>query len=161
MTRRRKCWCVEVEGFASTIDTINMFKIPQLAPETSPNLACAARRVGESPTGFLFVRSDNQYYNIALSSICYIEASSNYCRVVTTEGFYMVLARLKDFAEALPSPIFCQIHRAFLVIVAHVARFDRKHVFIGHERLSIGDHYYAVLLAAAPIFNPVGRALKP
>jgi DNA-binding LytR/AlgR family response regulator len=113
----------------------------------------AAQPIGEPPTGFLFIRCEGKYYNIPLATIRYVEARSNYCRVVTAERNYMVLARLKDFAEALPSPAFCQIHRAFVVGLSYVQYFDHGFVYLRDEKLAIGEHYFSVLLATAPIFN--------
>ena len=113
--------------------------------------------VGEVATGFIFLRYNNRYMKLVLGEIRYVEARKNYCRVVTTDRVYMVLARLLDFIEALPSSAFCQVHRSFVVALSHISSFDTRIVIIAGEKLPIGDHYRFHLLAAAPVFNPAIR----
>ena len=114
-------------------------------------------RVGEVPAGFIFLRYGSRHVKVALSEIRYVESRKNYCRVVTTDRVYMVLARLLDFIEALPSPAFCQVHRSFVVALSQIASFDATNVIIAGEKLPIGGHYRFNLLSAAPVFNPVTR----
>jgi DNA-binding LytR/AlgR family response regulator len=139
--------------------TGTMLNKPRILLEAKPALPRGLRTIAEAATGFFFVRCESHYYKISLGDIRYIESRKNYSQIVTTERKYMVLAPLKDFEDALPSPAFCRVHRAFLVGLAHVSRFDRKLVFMGQEQLPIGSEYLHVLFAMAPVFNPVrGRA---
>jgi DNA-binding LytR/AlgR family response regulator len=122
-----------------------------------PPLATGPGRVGEIPTGFIFLRYGNRYVKVGLGEIRYVESRKNYCRVVTADRVYMVLARLLDFIEALPSPAFCQVHRSFVVALSQVASFDTTNITVAGEKLPIGGHYRFTLLSAAPVLNPLMR----
>jgi DNA-binding LytR/AlgR family response regulator len=140
--------------------TGTMLKPPSVLREARSKRTPGPKCIGEYPTGYFFVRCEGKNYNIALSGIRYIESRSNYCRVVTTERSYMVLATLKEFVDALPSPAFCQIHRAYVVGLSHVKCFDHRHIYFGEEQLTVGEHFAAALMATAPVFNRIKSRRK-
>jgi DNA-binding LytR/AlgR family response regulator len=137
--------------------TGTILKTPPILREAQPARPPGVKPVGEAATGFFFLRCDHKYQRIALGDVRYIEARRNYCRVVIPGRIYTVASRLMDFEEALPSPAFCRIHRSVIVGLSHVEYFDHQYVFLAGEKLKIGEQYFRILQATAPVFNPFGR----
>jgi DNA-binding LytR/AlgR family response regulator len=107
---------------------------------------------------YIFIRVEHAYRRVLLAEILYIEASKNYCRVVTTDNIWMVLTTLREMEAALPAGAFCRIHRSFIVSVAQLSGFDNRSVFIGDTVLPIGDTQLSALLAMAPVVGMPKKA---
>jgi DNA-binding LytR/AlgR family response regulator len=99
----------------------------------------------------LFIRADRCYQKIDIDSILYLEASGNYCKIVTTGKTWLVLGTLVQIAEALPWEDFCRVHRSFLVNTTRITTFDNHHVRLGEQRLPVGKAYIRRFFAHMPI----------
>jgi DNA-binding LytR/AlgR family response regulator len=99
----------------------------------------------------LFIRTDRCYQKIDIDSILYIEASGNYCKIVTTGKPWLVLASLVQIGKFLPWEDFCRIHRGFVVNTTRINTFDNHHVWLGERQLPIGRAYIRRFFAHMPI----------
>ncbi len=70
--------------------------------------------------------TDNGYEFLKINSIIYCEASSNYCRIICTDGKEILLAKtLKNIQLLLPSDLFQRIHKSYLVNLNYIVRFNK------------------------------------
>lgn len=91
---------------------------------------------------FLVIHADHQHHKIFLKDIIYIESLKEYVRYHYTQGKLLELNALKKVAQQLPSEHFMQIHRSYIVSVAHVQSYKNGNIVLktGLE-LPIGKTY--------------------
>lgn len=102
---------------------------------------------------FIFVRAAGRYVRINFEDVRYIEADKNYVKIYTTRETITTQATLKQLAAALPPNRFMQIHRSYLVSLAHVTGFDRRVVYLSDGQLPIGEAYYGEFLRQVPVLG--------
>jgi DNA-binding LytR/AlgR family response regulator len=124
--------------------------IPRTA-ETGLHRATASAASEDS----VFIRSGLRYYHIRFADIQVVEAQKNYCRITTTNGQFLVQDTLANLDVMLPPPLFCRIHRSFIVGISHVKTFDRRTVRVADQELPIGETYLRDLLQARPVVGAV------
>jgi DNA-binding LytR/AlgR family response regulator len=89
----------------------------------------------------VFVKLNNRYMKVGLSSILYLAAESNYVHLVTTEGRYPLRLGLNQFMEKAVGSRLVRIHRSYAINVDAVQSFTEQEVRIGKEVLPIGRSY--------------------
>lgn len=57
----------------------------------------------------------------------------------------MVLVILKQWERVLPREFFCRVHRGYIVSIGKIQSFDNKYVYLGGDRISIGEQYRGAL----------------
>ena len=98
----------------------------------------------ETDEGVIYVKSDYKIVRISISSICYIEAMSEYLRIscVNRPKPVIVLLSMKKIEEHLPAGTFMRIHRSFIINLKKISEVKKNHVVIeGDISLPIGDNY--------------------
>jgi DNA-binding LytR/AlgR family response regulator len=101
---------------------------------------------------FFFIRHEGRNVKVDFRDILYIEARKNYTKLVLeNRPTMMVLVTLKQWERAIPRELFCRIHRGYIVSVEKVQAFDNKYVYLGAEKISIGEQYRAALPGAVTI----------
>jgi len=91
-----------------------------------------------------FIRHKGRYEKVLFSSIHYIEACKNYCKLWLGDKPYLILCTLKQFERILPSEHFCRVHRSFIVSLDKVTAFDEHDVFLPGRTVPIGDQFREV-----------------
>ena len=94
--------------------------------------------------GTIFVKSDYKIVRIAIENICYIEAMSEYLRILCDDRPkpVIVLLSMKKIEEHLPSNSFMRIHRSFIINLNKICEVKKNHVVINNDvSLPIGDNY--------------------
>ena len=94
--------------------------------------------------GIIFVKSDYKIVRIAIDSIRYIEAMSEYLRIACDDKSkpVIVLLSMKKIEEHLPSNMFMRIHRSFIINLKKISEVKKNHVILdGDISLPIGDNY--------------------
>ena len=89
----------------------------------------------------LFVKTDgkNNFEQISLKDICYIEASRNYIIIYLKDRRVVTHSTLKHIEGYLPSDQFIKVHKSYIVSLAHIERTDSQTVFINGKELPIGN----------------------
>lgn len=98
----------------------------------------------ETDEGVIYVKSDYKIVRISISSICYIEAMSEYLRISCDdkEKPIIVLLSMKKIEEHLPSGQFMRIHRSYIINLNKILEIKKNHVLLeGDTSLPIGDNY--------------------
>ena len=57
-------------------------------------------------------------------SICYIKSENVYLQVITTKESYLIRKKLKEQMKELPSNVFVQVHRSYVVNMRYIVSFD-------------------------------------
>jgi len=94
--------------------------------------------------GIIYVKSDYKIVRIAISSIRYIEAMSEYLRISCDdkEKPVIVLLSMKKIEEHLPTSTFMRIHRSYIINLNKIREVKKNHVVIeGGTSMPIGDNY--------------------
>ena len=99
--------------------------------------------------GVIYVKSDYKIVRIDIESIRYIEAMSEYLRIMcdNKDKPVIVLLSMKKIEEHLPSSKFMRIHRSFIINLDKISEVKKNHVVVeGDVSLPIGDNYKDIFM---------------
>ena len=103
-------------------------------------LLARRRERGSAAGRTLVVRDGNRLVQIALDRLLFLEAESNYTRLVCTDRSPLTLASLKQLAEILPSE-FMRVHRSYIVNTQLIHQIEGTTIKIGDHKVPIGETY--------------------
>lgn len=84
---------------------------------------------------------------ILFRDITYIVAQQNYCIIHHRDDTsLMVRTTLNSILEQLPSDMFCQVHRSFIVNKTRITSMDSSHIYIGDVSIPVSRTYKEKLL---------------
>ena len=84
---------------------------------------------------------------ILFRDITYIEAEQNYCNIHNCDGTsLMVRTTIHRILEQLPSDMFCQVHRSFIVNKTRITSVDSNCINIGGVSIPVSRTYKKKLL---------------
>lgn len=92
----------------------------------------------------IFVKTDYKVVRIAIDSIRYVEAMSEYLRIhfVDRTQPVVVLMSMKRMREHLPQDMFMRIQRSYIINLSRIREITRNHVVLDNGvSLPIGDLY--------------------
>lgn len=90
---------------------------------------------------FFFVNTGNQRRRIFYHEIAYVEGEGNYVKYCTANDKILVRSSIKETLGILPSSMFVQIHRSYIVSLQWIDKIEDNHVYIAGNRISIGATY--------------------
>jgi DNA-binding LytR/AlgR family response regulator len=90
---------------------------------------------------FSFFKVNGESINIFHSEIVYIQGANKYIRIVTEKKEYLSSATMKSALEMLPSDLFCQTHKSYIVCLGHVSKVGNNYLSVHDKRLPIGREY--------------------
>lgn len=86
-------------------------------------------------------------HKILFRDITYIEAQQNYCNIHHRDDTtLMVRTTLNNILEQLPSDMFCQVHRSFIVNKTRITSMDTSRINIGDVSIPVSRTYKEKLL---------------
>ena len=86
-------------------------------------------------------------HKILFRDITYIEAQQNYCNIHHRDDTQlMVRTTLNNILEQLPSDMFCQVHRSFIVNKTRITSMDTSRINIGGVSIPVSRTYKEKLL---------------
>jgi DNA-binding LytR/AlgR family response regulator len=86
-------------------------------------------------------------HKILFRDITYIEAQQNYCDIHRRDDTsLMVRATLNNILEQLPSDMFCQVHRSFIVNKTRITSMDSSRINIDGVSIPVSRTYKEKLL---------------
>lgn len=98
---------------------------------------------GESPAASpfqdgLYVHDNGYYVKLLFSDILWVEAARSYCCIETAgKKNYVVTYPLAEVKKKLPSSIFIQTHRSYLVNMNKIDKFIGNVLYVGHKSIPI------------------------
>jgi DNA-binding LytR/AlgR family response regulator len=90
---------------------------------------------------FMMIREGNESTKVYARDILFLEALTNYTKVVTEKKTYITLQNLKGFLDHLPKEKFIRIHRSYAVSREKIDGFATSEIVIGPHHLPIGKTY--------------------
>ena len=86
-------------------------------------------------------------HKILFRDITYIEAQQNYCNIHQCDNTpLMVRTTLNRILEQLPSDMFCQVHRSFIVNKTRITSMDSNHINIDGVSIPVSRTYKEKLM---------------
>lgn len=97
---------------------------------------------------FFFLQSGkNKYHKIAFSELIYIEANGEYLNLhLTEQRSISVFKRLKSLVNELPSTLFKQIHRSYIVNIDFIEAIEASDIALKEgTKIPVGRIYKPVI----------------
>ena len=89
----------------------------------------------------LLIKEGHARVKLPVGEIIYLEALTNYTKIVTSEKKYITLNNLKNFLDELPKNKFLRIHRSYAVAIDKVKGFSGNDLHIAGQSLPLGKTY--------------------
>ena len=89
----------------------------------------------------LIIKEGSKINRVPIRDVLYLEALTNYTKIVTSDKKYLTLGNLKHFLKKLPEQKFIRIHRSYAVAIDRVNYLECGTIFIGNHRLPLGKTY--------------------
>lgn len=90
---------------------------------------------------YLMIKEGSTVNKVTISEIIYLEALTNYTKVITAKKKYITLNNLKNFLDYLPPARFIRIHRSYAVAIDKITGIDKNELLIDGQRLPLGKTY--------------------
>ncbi|HMG68791.1 MAG TPA: LytTR family DNA-binding domain-containing protein [Chitinophagaceae bacterium] len=90
---------------------------------------------------YLMIKEGSVTSRVDLTDIIYLEALTNYTRIITQEKNYLTLQNLKNFLETHPSGRFLRIHRSYAVAIDKISGINTNEVLLDKQRLPLGKTF--------------------
>jgi DNA-binding LytR/AlgR family response regulator len=87
------------------------------------------------------IREGNESTKVYTREILFLEALTNYTKVVTAKKNYITLQNLKGFLDHLPKDKFIRIHRSYAVSRDKIDSLATGEIVIGQHHLPVGKTY--------------------
>jgi DNA-binding LytR/AlgR family response regulator len=89
----------------------------------------------------LTIKEGTSINKVKVNDIIYLEALTNYTKVVTVARKFITLKNLKSFLEELPPDKFLRIHRSYAVAKNKISSLQYDEVVIEGHELPLGKTY--------------------
>lgn len=90
---------------------------------------------------YLMIKEGTSISKVNINDIEYLEALTNYTKVITAKRKYITLNNLKNFLDYLPTTRFIRIHRSYAVAIGKIEGMDKNEVLIAGQRLPLGKTF--------------------
>ncbi len=107
---------------------------------TVPQPFSADTTVTTSDKDFMLIKADHKVHKVKYADILYIQSMREYAAFYTTNGRIIALNSLKKLETELPKQ-FIRIHKSYIVASEKVTTLEGNQVYIGDEKLPIGNFY--------------------
>ncbi len=90
---------------------------------------------------YLYFRVNRKMVKVYLDEILYVESLKDYVKIATRQGVLITKVSLSGIADMLPDSSFIQVHRSFIVAVAHIDAYDAENLRMGKSEIPVGPLY--------------------
>lgn len=101
----------------------------------------------------IFVKDELVYRRIPVRDITYVQAFRNYLEVTSGEKKYVLRSPLKDFLLTLPSDVFFQTHRSYVVNLSLVDRVGGNFVGVGPHEVPLSRNVRQAVMARLNMYG--------
>lgn len=103
--------------------------------------------VDAQPDNFIFIRTNYSFTKIFFDDIIYIKAMENFVQVVTANETHTTLVSLKNMLSKLPSNIFKQVHRSYIINFNKIQSLEKNILKIDKYDIPIGAAFKEKIVA--------------
>lgn len=107
----------------------------------------------KQPTGYIFIKTGQDYLKIEKPGIQYIKSDGDYTRLFYNQSKYIVSHSLRYWLKILPSSHFCQIHKSYIINIHFIRKVSGNQVFLGETNIPIGrtfrDSFFAKYMGSS------------
>ena len=89
----------------------------------------------------LFIRKNDRHQRIRVQDIMYISAAGSYLIIKTATEELSLAQNLSQFVRKNPIASLIRVHRSYIVNIDCVDSFDHDFVYIGEQKIPLGDSY--------------------
>lgn len=100
----------------------------------------------DSPSTFLFVKSEKRIEKIELADILYIESTGNYVNICTGNKKIIAYLTLKGIESRLPPDEFIKVHQSFIIPVSKIEFIEGNQIKIKDTVVPIGRNYKDIIM---------------
>jgi len=90
---------------------------------------------------YIFIKANKKTYRIALDDILFVEAVSDYIKIITTEKSHITYMYLKDIEKILDAKLFPRVHKSFLISISKIDSIEGNMIKIRENIIPIGRNY--------------------
>lgn len=102
-----------------------------------------------SKATFMFFKADKRIYKFYLSEIVFFEGYGNYVKVhIQKQNTIMVLDKLSELEEKLPSDKFIRVHKSFIVNLSHITIIEGNIIKVEQKEIPVSKTYKEILMNA-------------
>ncbi|CAM1348883.1 LytR/AlgR family response regulator transcription factor [Tenacibaculum insulae] len=105
---------------------------------------------------FLFVKKKRSIMKVDITSIIYVEVKEKYCKLVCSEGEYLIKLSLTKIKELLGTTDFTQTHRNYLVNVKKIQEIyfeDNLLVLENNHQIAFSERFKNQFIKSNTIFR--------
>jgi DNA-binding LytR/AlgR family response regulator len=95
----------------------------------------------------VFIKSGQEYHQVALQKIKYIESDGNYVTFVTTTRSIVARYKISEVLEVLSPEYFVRIHRSYIVALKFIVTVKKNCVVMGEREIPLSNSYRERLLS--------------
>ena len=131
----------ELDVIDYLLKPISFDRFAKAVKKASDYLALKEKKEAETPSTFLFVKSEKRIEKIELADIQYIESMGNYINIMTTHKKIVAYLTLKGIESKLPSDQFIKVHQSFLIPLARIEFIEGNRIKLKDASIPIGRNY--------------------
>ena len=105
--------------------------------EVSKPQASASDQEGYILKDRIFIKSRDRLVKVAVTDILYIEAESNYSKIVTREKDFLMALTLKAIEQRINHPAFLRVHRSYLINLHELEEVGEVYLRVGKQQIPI------------------------
>ena len=125
-------------AFNRFLKAINKILINQKMELPSEKVEYSAAKEND----FIFFKADKKIHKIYFKDIVFVEGSGNYAKIhIEDTKPLMVLEKLSDLIEKLPSEQFFRVHKSFIVNVQKIREIEGNRIKFGQKAVPISASY--------------------
>ncbi|WBX70103.1 LytR/AlgR family response regulator transcription factor [Tenacibaculum retecalamus] len=94
----------------------------------------------------VFIKSGQEYHQVAIQGIKYIESDGNYVTFVTITRSILARYKISEVIEMLPQEYFIRTHRSYIVALKYIETVKKHCVVINDREIPLSSNYRENLL---------------
>jgi DNA-binding LytR/AlgR family response regulator len=100
----------------------------------------------DSPTTYMFVKTDGKHVKVDFNDLMYIEGLKDYLVLHLINERIITLSTLKEMEEKLPTNLFMRVHKSYIINKQHLDTIERNRLYINKAIIPIGETYKKTVL---------------
>ncbi|KAA9037260.1 response regulator transcription factor [Ginsengibacter hankyongi] len=123
---------ISFERFLKAVNKV--FQTDIVAPES---VYQTNELISETSAPWLYVRADRKMIKVLLNDILYIEALSDYVKIITSSKTIVTKQLISTLEETLTKDNFIRIHRSFIIAINKIDSYNADSIQVGSKELPV------------------------